>query len=157
VTPANSRTDLTTEPDPYMQTTPLDAGRLLEMVYYLSKGGGTLPAAYPGQLTAEEGQAMLDLMLQNHEAILLEGGLPPEARLAHKHGYVADTHADAAIVLTPDGDGDDVDALVLAVFIYYEQGWLGQHSLPLFADIARASYNYYHVDEPYVPVEEAGE
>ena len=42
VTPANSRTDLTTEPDPYMQTTPLDAGRILEMVYQLSKGGGTL-------------------------------------------------------------------------------------------------------------------
>jgi len=148
VTPANSRTDLTTEPDPYMQTTPFDAGRILEMVYNLSKGGGTLPAAYPGQLTAEEGQAMIELMLQNHEAILLEGGLPPDARLAHKHGYVADTHADAAIVFTPEVD------FVLAVFIYYEQGWLGQHSLPLFADIARASYNYYHVDEPYVPVSE---
>ena len=91
---------------------------------------------------------MVDLMLQNHEAILLEGGLPPEARLAHKHGYVADTHADAAIVFTPEVD------FVLVVFIYYEQGWLGQHSLPLFADIARASYNYYHVDAPYVPVSE---
>jgi len=151
VTPANSRTDLTTEPDPYMQTTPLDAGRILEMLYDLSQGGGTLPAAYPGQLTAEEGRAMIDLMLQNHEAILLEGGLPPEARLAHKHGYVADTHADVAIVLAPDFN------MILVVFIYYEQGWLGAHSLPLFADIARASYNYYHVDEPYIPAEEQGE
>jgi beta-lactamase class A len=148
VTPANSRTDLSTEPDPYMQTTPFDAGRILEMLYNLSKGGGTLLAAFPGQLTAEEGQAMIDLMLQNHEAILLEGGLPPDARLAHKHGYVADTHADAAIVFTPEAD------FVLVVFIYYEQGWLGQKSLPIFADIARASYNYYHVDAPYVPVSE---
>jgi beta-lactamase class A len=148
VTPANSRTDLTTEPDPYMQTTPMDTGRMLEMVYDLSKGGGTLAAAYAGELTAEEGQAMLDLMLQNHEAILLEGGLPPEARLAHKHGYIADTHADAAIVLTPNVD------MVLVVFIYYEEGWLGQHSLPLFADIATASYNYFSPDEPYLPVEE---
>jgi beta-lactamase class A len=151
VTPANSRTDLTTEPDPYMQTTPLDAGRILEMLYDLSRGGGTLPAAYPGQLTAEEGQAMIDLMLQNHEAILLEGGLPPEAHLAHKHGYVADTHADAAIVLAPDVN------MILVVFIYYEQGWLGAQSLPMFADIARASYNYYHVDEPYIPAEKSGE
>jgi len=148
VTPANSRTDLNTEPDPYMQTTPLDAGRLLEMVYQLSKGGGTLAAAYPGSLTAEEGQAMVDLMLQNHEAILLEGGLPQEARLAHKHGYVADTHADTAIVLTSDMD------LVLAVFIYYREGWLGQLSLPIFADVARATYNYFHIDAPYIPVEE---
>jgi beta-lactamase class A len=147
VTPANSRTDLNTEPDPYMQTTPLDAGRLLEMVYQLSKGGGTLAAAYPDSFTAEEGQAMVDLMLQNHEAILLEGGLPQEARLAHKHGYVADTHADTAIVLTPDMD------FVLAVFIYYREGWLGQLSLPIFADVATATYNYFHIDAPYIPVE----
>ena len=144
VTPANSRTDLTTYPDPYMQTTPLDAGRILEMVYQLSKGGGTLMAAYPAKFTAEEGQAMVDLMVQNHEAILLEGGLPEGARLAHKHGYVEDTHADVAIVLTPEVD------LVLVVFIYYEEGWLGQLSLPLFADIATATYNYFQIDAPYV-------
>ena len=148
VTPANSRTDLTTEPDPYMQTTPLDTGRMLEMVYQLSKGGGTLVAAYPGAFTAGEGQAMIDLMLQNHEAMLLEGGLPKEARLAHKHGYIDDTHADAAIVLTPEVD------FVLVVFIYYREGWLGQLSLPIFGDVATASYNYFHIDAPYSPVEE---
>jgi beta-lactamase class A len=148
VTPANSRTDLTTKPDPFMQTTPLDTGRLLEMMYQLSKGGGTLAAAYPGAFTAEEGQAMIDLMLQNHEAVLLEGGLPQEARLAHKHGYVADTHADAAIVFTPDVD------FILVVFIYSYEEWLGKFSVPIFADVATASYNYFYMDEPYVPVEE---
>jgi beta-lactamase class A len=144
VTPANSRTDLTTEPDPYMQTTPLDVGMLLEMVYQLSKGGGTLLAAYPTEFTAEEGQAMVDLMAQNHEALLLEGGLPEGTRLAHKHGYVADTHADAAIVMTPDVD------FILAVFIYYREGWLGEGSLPIFADIATATYNYFYLDDPYL-------
>jgi beta-lactamase class A len=144
VTPANSRTDLTTYPDPYMQTTPLDAGMLLEMVYRLSKGGGTLMAAYPGQFTAEEGQVMIDLMVQNHEAILLEGGLPEGARLAHKHGYVADTHADTAIVLTPDVD------YILVVFIYYNEGWLGQLSLPIFADVATATHNYFNIENQHV-------
>jgi beta-lactamase class A len=144
VTPANARTDLTTYPDPYMQTTPLDTGRILEMVYQLSEGGGTLMAAYPGDFTAEEGQAMVDLMAQNHEAILLEGGLPEGVSLAHKHGYVEDTHADAAIVLTPGTD------FVLVVFIYYEEGWLGQLSLPLFADIATATYNYFNMDAPHL-------
>jgi beta-lactamase class A len=144
ITPANARTDLTTYPDPYMQTTPLDAGMLLEMVYRLSKGGGTLMAAFPGQFTAQEGQAMVDLMVQNHEAILLEGGLPEGTRLAHKHGYVEDTHADAAIVLTPEVD------FVLAVFIYYEEGWLGQLSLPIFADVATATHNYFNIENPYI-------
>jgi len=151
VTPANSRTDLTTYPDPYMQTTPFDAGRILEMVYQLAQGGGTLMAAYPDQFTAEEGQAMIDLMAQNHEAILLEGGLPTGSVLAHKHGYVADTHADAAIVLTSDVD------FVLVVFIYYEEGWLGQLSLPIFADIATATYNYFHMDAPYIRTDLARE
>ena len=144
VTPANSRTDLTTNPDPYMQTTPLDTGRLLEMIYQLGKGGGTLMAAYPGQFTAQEGQTMVDLMAQNHEAILLQGGLPEGTTLAHKHGYVEDTHADAAIVMTPDVD------FILVVFIYYREGWLGQLSQPIFADIANATYNYFHIDQPYI-------
>ena len=143
VTPANSRTDLTTYPDPYMQTTPLEAGMLLEMVYQLSKGGGTLPVAFPGAFTAEEGQAMVDLLTQNHEAILLEGGLPEGTVIAHKHGYVADTHANAAIVLTPETN------FVLVVFIYYEEGWLGELSFPIFADIATATYNYYNAGNQY--------
>jgi hypothetical protein len=143
-TPANSRTDLTTYPDPYMQTTPLDAGMLLEMIHQLAQGGGTLMVAFPGAFTDEEGQAMIDLMAQNHEAILLEGGLPEQAKLAHKHGYVADTHANTAIVLAPEAD------FVLSVFIYYEEGWLGELSLPIFADIATATYNYFNVDDPYL-------
>jgi beta-lactamase class A len=144
VTPANSRTDLTTNPDPFMQITPLDTGRLLEMIYQLAKGGGTLMAAYPGQFTSQEGQAMIDLMAQNHEAILLQGGLPEGTRLAHKHGYVEDTHADAAIVMAPDVD------FILVVFIFYREGWLGQLSQPIFADIANATYNYFHIDQPYI-------
>jgi beta-lactamase class A len=143
VTPANSRTDLTTYPDPYMQTTPFEAGILLEMVYQLSKDGGTLLAAYPDKFTAQEGQAMVDLMMQNHEAILLEGGLPEGTGIAHKHGYVADTHANAAIVFGPEAD------FCLAVFIYYEEGWLGELSFPIFADIATATYNYFNINNQY--------
>ena len=101
-------------------------------------------AAYPGQFTAQEGQAMIDLMAQNHEAILLQGGLPEGTRLAHKHGYVEDTHADAAIVMAPDVD------FILVVFIFYREGWLGQQSQPIFADIANATYNYFYIDQPYI-------
>jgi beta-lactamase class A len=150
-TPANSRTDLTTHPDPYMQITPTDAGLLLEMIYQLAQGGGTLMVAYPGAFTAEEGQAMIDLMAQNHEAILLEGGLPEQATLAHKHGYVADTHANTGIVITPGAD------FVLSVFIYYEEGWLGELSAPIFADIATATYNYFNVDDQYLRPDLAAE
>ncbi|MBN1581415.1 MAG: serine hydrolase [Anaerolineae bacterium] len=145
VTPANSRTDLTTHPDPYMQTTPLETGMLLEMIYQLGQGGGALMAAYAGDFTQQEGQTMIDLMAQNHEAILIEGGLPPGVTIAHKHGYVADTHADVAIVITPD-----TDDFVLVVFVYANTEWLGERSLPFFADIATATYNYFNIDRPYI-------
>lgn len=144
-TPANSRQDLNTRPDPFMQTTPRETGLLLEMIYQLTQGGGTLMAAYPGQFTPAEGQAMINLMTQNHEAILLEGGLPPKTTIAHKHGYVADTHADAAIILPADGSD-----FVLVVFIYANTEWLGDRSLPIFADMATASFNYFHLGNQYL-------
>ncbi len=86
VTPANSRTDKTTEPDPYMQTTPEDIGRLLEMIYHCAHGGGNLLAAYHDQLTPGECQAILDVMKQNKVGSFLEAGAPPETPIAHKHG-----------------------------------------------------------------------
>ncbi len=39
-TPANKRTDIFTDPDPYSQTTPLDIGTVLEDIYMCSNTGG---------------------------------------------------------------------------------------------------------------------
>ena len=39
---------------------------------------------------------------------------------------------------------------MLSVFIYYEEGWLGELSAPIFADIATATYNYFNVDDQYL-------
>ncbi|MGB9586253.1 MAG: hypothetical protein ACPL7A_02390, partial [Anaerolineales bacterium] len=54
-TPANQRTDVNTDPDPYSQTTPSDIGMLLEDIYLCAEtGGGSLPAVFPGQITQSE-------------------------------------------------------------------------------------------------------
>lgn len=138
VTPANSRTDITTEPDPLMQTTPLDIGLLLEMIYQCSHGGGALMAAYPGAFTATECSQMIEWMSGNYIDSLIEAGLPVGTRLAHKHGWTSDTHADAGIVFTPGGD------FVLAVFLYRPEWLEWEESAPLIADIATATYNYFN-------------
>jgi len=138
VTPANSRTDLYTQPDPYMQTTARDMGLLLEMVYQCSKGGGALMVAYPGAFTSEECQQMLEIMSQNRIDSLIEVGLPPDTPLARKHGWIGDTHADAAVVFSPGGD------FVLVVFLYHPQWLEWEISNPLIADIATATYNYFN-------------
>ncbi len=139
VTPANSRTDKTTQPDPYIQTTPEDMGLLLEMIYHCARGGGNLLAAYHGQLTPGECQTILDIMLQNKVGSFLEAGTPSEVPIAHKHGWIGDSHADVGIVFSPGGD------YVFSVFLY-RPGWLEwELSSDTMAELARATYNYFNM------------
>lgn len=137
VTEANSRTDLNTQPDPYMQTTPRDIGSALQMLVACSEGGGALIAAYGDQITPAECQQALDFMALNEMTELLVGGLPPGARAVHKHGYVPDTHGDVAAIWGPAGP------YVLAVFLY-RPTWLEWHiSNPTMQDMARATWNFF--------------
>ena len=137
-TPANSRTDVTTNPEPHMQTTPLDAGLLLEMIYQCSKGGGPLLVAFPSDVSPAECDDMVDWMAQNRIDSFVEVGVPADTRVAHKQGISADTHADAAIVFGPECD------FVLVVFLH-RPNWLPwEESAPLISDIATATYNYYN-------------
>lgn len=144
-TPANSRTDITTFPDPSRQTTADDMGSLLAMLYYCSKGGGTLLALYAGELTPDECQAIIDLMVLNEEGNLIRFGVPDNVPVSHKHGWVQATHADAGIVLSPGGD------FVLVEFLHQNGDWLQSSiSFPILREIARAVYNYFNFNQPYL-------
>lgn len=138
VTPANSRTDISTRPDSYMQTTPLDTGLLLEMIYQCSHGGGALMIAYPDAFTVDECNQMIEWMDTNHIDSLTEAGVPVGTKVVHKHSFTGDTHADAAIVFSP---GDD---FVLVTFLYRPEWLEWEESAPLIADIATATYNYFN-------------
>jgi len=144
-TPANSRTDITTSPEPHMQTTPLDAGLLLEMLYQCSEGGGPLLVAFPEEVTIPECDEMLDWMSHNRIDSFIEVGVPAGTRVAHKQGISADTHSDAAIVFGPERD------FILVVFLY-RPNWLPwEESAPLISDIATATYNYFNPNQQLAP------
>lgn len=138
VTPANSRTDITTEPDLSMQTTPLDVGLLLEMIYQCSHGGGALMVAYPGAFTADECGQMIEWMGMNRIDSLIEAGVPVGTSVVHKHGWTGDTHADSALVFSPGGD------FVLVAFLYRPEWLEWEESASLIANIATATYNYFN-------------
>jgi beta-lactamase class A len=145
VTPANSRPGPVTEVDPARQMTAEDIGTLLAMIYYCAKGGGTLLAVYPGQITPEECQAIIDLMILNEEGNLIRFGVPDGTPVSHKHGWVAGNHGDAGIVLTPGGD------FVLVEYLHQPGGWLvADVSFPILREIARLAYNYFNMDDPYL-------
>ena len=144
-TPANTRPDLATDPDPAMQTTAEEMGTLLSMLYYCAEdNGGAFLAAYGGDITQEECAEIVNIMSANSIGSLLEEGVPSDVRVAHRHGWVGDTHGDAGIVFSPGGD-------YAIVLFNHKQGWLEwEVSAPLLADISRAAYNYFNFDNPYL-------
>ena len=147
-TPANLRTDISTDPDPYSQTTPSDIGMLLQDISDCAEtGGGALVAVFPGELTQAECQAMIEFLKNNKLPALLTAGLPETIQIAHKHGWVSDingvinTIGDAGIIYTPAGD------YILVVFLNHPEQLVWEPSSKLVADLSRAVYNYYNLPQ----------
>ena len=146
VTPANQRTDINTGPDPYDQTTPADLGFLLEDIYQCSQsGGGSLVAAFPGQITQQKCLDMIDLLAHNDIPVLIQAGVPAGTRVAHKHGWANETDGlihtmgDAAIVYSPGGN------YILVVFVHDPVQVIFDPANQMVAELSTAVYNYFNV------------
>ncbi|MCA9917626.1 MAG: serine hydrolase [Anaerolineales bacterium] len=144
-TPANSAANLIFEPDTARQTTAEDIGTLLSMVYHCANGGGALLAVYPGEITPQECQAIIDLMVLNDEGNLIRFGVPETVRVSHKHGWDEVTHGDAGIVFSPNRD------YVMVEYLHYPGGdfLLHDFSFPILRQFAQLTYNYFNFEEPY--------
>ena len=144
-TPANTRTDINTDPDPYNQTTPSDIGMLLEDIYQCAQtGGGALTAVFPGQISQSQCQSMNQSLINNRLPVLLTAGLPEGTTIGHKHGWVTvngiiNTIGDAGIIYTPGGN------FILVVFLYHPEQLIWEPSAALISELARAAYNYYNL------------
>jgi beta-lactamase class A len=145
-TPANQRTDISTDPDPYNQTTPAEIGQLLQDIYQCAHlNGGSLIAAFPGEITQSECQSMINYLVQDRIALLIQAGVPDGTNVAHKHGWVTDIYgiihdmSDAAIVFTPGGD------YVMAVYMYHPVQIYFDPANQLVKDLSRAIFNYYNI------------
>lgn len=146
-TPANSVPNLITLPDSARQTTAEDMGTLLSMIYYCAKGGGALLALYPDQLSADECQAILDLMVQNTEGNLIRFGVPEDVPVSHKHGWGDNlTLGDAGIVFSSAGDYVIVTYVhdPATDFIVYEA------NAPYLWEMSRTVYNFFNPNDPYL-------
>ena len=148
-TPANERTDVITEPDPYSQTTPSEIGQLLQDLYQCANmNGGALIADFPGEITQEECQAMINYLIQDRIALLIQAGVPDGTNVAHKHGWVTDQYgiihdmSDAAIVFTPGGD------FVFTFYMYHPVQIVFDPANQLVKDLSRVIYNYFNIPTP---------
>jgi len=145
--PANTRTDVDTQPDPYSQTTPSDLGMLLDDIYQCAQnGGGTFAAVFPGEISQNECKSMLTYLTRNKIGVLLEAGLPEGTQIGHKHGWAIDpadglmhTIGDAGIIYSPGGN------YILVVFMQNNNQVVFDYANRIIADISSAVYNYFNL------------
>ena len=144
ITPGNSRTDVSTDPDPYSQTTPSEMGSLLADIYQCAQNsGGALIAAFPDKVSPDTCQLLIDFMAQDKLGSLIQGGVPDGTLVPHKHGYVPASDgvihdiSDAAIVYTPGGN------FVLSIYTYHPATNICITN-PLI-EIQKPCHNYFNV------------
>ncbi len=141
-TPANQQPGPSTNPDSSMQTTAADMARLLQMIYECSQDAGHLRQHYAQDLLPHECAAIIEVMTQNRIEAFIEEGVPADVTLAHKHGWVGDTHGDAGLIL-----GEHPYALVV---ILHRPGWLEwADSTVMIAELSRLAYAHFADPQAY--------
>ena len=132
-----------TDPDPYNQVVPRELGWLLADIYQCAQNGtGLLVERYPEDFTPQVCRRMLYAMDANTINVFLEAGVPPNARVIHKHGWIDDTHGDAGIVIGPNG------AFVFVAVLHGRQWLPFDLSAPTIAELARMTWNTLNPAQP---------
>ncbi len=146
-TTANQRTDVSTDPDSYNQTTTVEMGMLLDDLYQCATvNGGSLRAVYPDQITQTECQTMLGYLAKNRIGVLIQAGLPEGTQIAHKHGWITETDglihtiSDAGIVYSPGGN------YILVIFMNHPVQLVFDSANILMAQISSSVYNFYNMN-----------
>jgi beta-lactamase class A len=129
--------------DPFNQMTVSETGWMLYSIYQCAANGtGPLVSAFGNSFEQRECQQMLYLMSGNRIGALIEVGTPADIRVAHKHGWLNETHGDAGIVFSPGGD-------YVLVVVLHNPVWLNfEESFPLIEDISLTVYNYFNPNQP---------
>ncbi len=130
------------------QMTVDDVGYMLSALYQCGmQESGPLLTQFEG-FTPQECRKALHVMANNTTDALLKAGVPADVAVAHKHGWIEDTHGNAAVMFTPGGD-------YVLVMMLHQPEWLNyQESLPVIAEVSRQIYNYYNPDAPLDEIRE---
>jgi len=130
-------------PDRFNQMLPRDLGWLLAGIYQCAANEtGLLMERYPNDFDAHECRQMLYAMDANVINVFTEAGVPPGTPVLHKHGWIEDSHGDAAIVLGPD------TAYVFVAALYGEDWLEFEFSSPVMAELSRMAWNALNPSAP---------
>ena len=145
--PQTSADQRKADPDLSNQLTVSEIGALLANIYDCAYNeDGALIETFAGQIEPRECRQILHVMSNNTVDALLKAGVPAGTRVAHKHGWIADTHGNAALFFTAGGD------YVIAMMLF-QPSWLNfQESLPVIAEVSRRVYNYFNPERPLAAI-----
>lgn len=144
--PKTTADQVKANPDVTNQMTVDEMGYLMSSLYkcaYLENG--PLLEVETG-LRSQECRKILYVMSNNTVDAFAKAGVPEGIQVAHKHGWTAETHGNAAIVFSPGGD-------YVLVMMMFQPTWLVfEESLPLVAETSRLMYNFLNPDEPLAEI-----
>lgn len=138
-------------PEVYNQVTVQDMGVLLSAIYQCAynDSGPLIELFDAGTYEPRECRQMIHVMANNTVDGLLRTGVPAETRVAHKHGWIDDTHTNAGIFFTDGGDYVMAMALHSNVLDATGSRYLSfATTLPVFSESSRQVYNYFNPDTP---------
>jgi len=130
-----------TQPDAFNQLTVEEMGWLLGSMYQCAVNNtGPLLDTFPNQINQRECRQMLRVMSGNRIGALIEAGVNPDvATVAHKHGWINNTHGNAGIVFGPEG------VYVLSMIYHERTDWLNfEQSFPVIEEVSRQVWNYFN-------------
>ncbi|MBK8026398.1 MAG: serine hydrolase [Chloroflexi bacterium] len=149
ITPQAPRTRITdvnqqaAQPDPFNQITVSELGALLDGIYQCGYGTDSpLLSQTNGAFTPDECRHILNTMSYNKIGNFIESGTASGVKVAHKHGWIEDTHGDAAVVFSPGG------AYVFVIVLHNPSYLEFAESEPIVEEGARLVYNYFNPDAP---------
>lgn len=130
-----------TDADPMLRTTPAEMSKIFIELYHCSQGTGELIKLYPNTLNSERCGQMLALMHENADNSRMMSGLPADAYVSHKSGWIEDMQADVGIITTPDNRH-----FMMAIYVYRDIAANGGYLLdnvagPAIGGFARLIYS----------------
>ncbi len=123
-----------------LRTTPFEIAQIYIDLEQCSQGKGVLLEKYGENLTAARCKEMIGWLETNGDHTRMLSGLPKDAKVAHKSGWIPpEIQADAGIVRSPGGD------FVIAIYLYQPgERYPDTAVKSLLGSVARLAYSYYN-------------
>jgi hypothetical protein len=132
-----------TDADPVLRTTPAEMSSIFLAIEQCRNGSGILLEKFADKLTPARCAEMIQRLEKNGDYIRMRSGLPKNAVVAHKSGWIEDMQADIGIVRSPGGD------FLVAIYVYRDIRptkvfVTDAEAAPVIGHFARLIYSYYN-------------